>query len=155
MAEIENDSMSVSQENITGKATLVCSDGKIENIDLNILQNLKTIKNMLDDIDDNDDDNQNIEIPLELSVPVVQKIINFAKDNLDLLETVPDRITNLTESQLKYIPQDEDEIFELIKACNFLDFSYMLSVICKHIAFTIREMEPQQYHETVKELNNV
>ena len=139
MAEVE-------VQNESEMVKIICNDGDT-NVELGLLKHMKTLQNLFDDIDD---EVKEVSCPVEVSI--LNTIINFARDNIKDLDNELSRINDLTENQKKYIPEDFDELFKLIKTCNFLDFEYMLEVLSKKIAFTIRNMNSDDYHKIVKEM---
>jgi hypothetical protein len=128
--------------------TIIFSDGQIDNIKGKIIEHMGTFKNVIDDCDGGD--------PLLSPFPVaiMETIIDFARENINDLHTDVGRIKDLTEQQKKYIPTNLDEMFELFKAVNFLDFNYMLQVLSKSIAERIKMLSAKDTNQLWKGLEN-
>ena len=124
--------------------TIICSDRQIENIKGKIIEHMGTFKNILEDCDGDE--------PLQspFSVAIMETIIDFARENINDLHTNLGRIKDLTEQQKKYIPTNLDEMFELFKAVNFLDFNYMLQVLAKSIAERIKMLSAKDTNQLWK-----
>lgn len=124
--------------------TIICYGGQINNVEGEIIEHMGTFKNVIDDCDGDE--------PLQspFSTDIMGKIIDFSRENINDLHTDVGRINGLTEQQKKHIPTNLDEMFELFKAVNFLDFKYMLQVLSKSIAERIKMMSAKDTNQLLK-----
>lgn len=124
--------------------TIICFGGQIDNMEGEIIEHMGTFKNVIDDCDGDE--------PLQspFSVAIMETIIDFARENINDLHTELGRIKDLTEQQKKHIPTNLDEMFELFKAVNFLDFNYMFQVLSKSIAERIKILSAKDTNQLWK-----
>ena len=144
----KNYNISLKEKNKMAEATytIICSGGQIDNVEGEIIKHFKTLQNVIDDCDGDD--------PLQSPFPaaIMGTIIDFARKNMKDLHTDVGRINDLTEQQKQYIPTNLDEMFELFKAVNYLDFKYMLQVLSKSIAETIKKLSAKDTNKLWKDL---
>ena len=124
--------------------TIICYGGQIDNVEGEIIEHMGTFKNVIDDYDGD----ESLQSPF--STDIMGTIIDFARENINDLHTVLGRIKDLTEQQKKHIPTNLDEMFELVKVVNFLDFKYMLHILSKSIAERIKMLSVKDTNQLWK-----
>jgi hypothetical protein len=116
-------------------------------INLCDVEELLTIKNIMDDIDGDDD--ETIDIPIGvISSPTMKKIISFCENNRDETETETNPAETETETKEKNMVRDNeiteknkafmdiplDELYDLLIGSNFLNYPKLLKVCENTIA---------------------
>ena len=114
-------------------------------INLCDVEELLTIKNIMDDIDGDDD--ETIDIPIGvISSPTMKKIISFCEANPDETETETnptetetkekkmERDNEITEKNKDFMNIPLDELYDLLIGSNFLNYPKLLKVCEKTIA---------------------
>jgi hypothetical protein len=116
-------------------------------INLCDVEELLTIKNIMDDIDGGDD--ETIDIPIGvISSPTMKKIISFCETNRDETETETDTAETESDTNEKKVERDNeiteknkdfmnitlDELYDLLIGSNFLNYPKLLKVCEKTIA---------------------
>ena len=129
-----------------------CEGGNIQSVEPKIIKYFKVFQNVIDDVLE---DSNEIELNCPLEIVLVNKTIEFAKENYDNLNIEVNSIDDLSEIEKKYIPEDLNEHLELIKTCNFLQFDYMLEILCKSIGLKIRVMPAKEQKELLKHFNSI
>lgn len=135
-----------------------CKGGNIRFIEPKIIKYFNTFQNILDDIEEqseSDDieeqsESDEIELNCPLEVVLVNKTIEFAKENYHNLNNKINSIDDLSKIEKKYIPRDLNKHLDLIKTCNFLHFDYMLQILCKSLGLKIRIMPAIEQKKILK-----
>ena len=137
MAETINDTQ-------TEKTIIVEGNGGNVSFPKSIINLIPVLSNILEDVDD--ENQTNIPCP-NIDKKHLLIILLFAKTNKTEIESNSEisRITNLTENEKKFLPTEQNELFELLKVCNFLGFDYMVKIIGKHIGILIRESPNEEF----------
>jgi len=94
------------------------------------------IKGMLEDIPGSDEP-----IPLvheSCTFPIVEKIFEFLKMQLQFEKNHTDE-SEITEYEKKFVAMEDDEIFNMIMATNYLDIKKLLDLLCKAVAEEIKK----------------
>lgn len=116
---------------------LTSSDNEEYKIDKVVAQKSVLIKNMLEDISDTD-----APIPLpNVSSKILEKIIEWCtyhKDDPITEDNNETRNTEICEWDQKYIDVDQETLFDIILASNYLDIKPLLDVGCKTVANMIK-----------------
>ena len=126
-----------------------CKGGNIRFIEPKIIKYFNTFQNILDDIEEQSESDE-IELNCPLEVVLVNKTIEFAKENYDNLNNKINSIDDLSKIEKKYIPRDLNKHLDLIKTCNFLHFDYMLQILCKSLGLKIRIMPAIEQKKILK-----
>lgn len=134
---------------INNTIKIKCKGGNIRFIDPKIIKYFKTFQNILDDIEEQSDIDE-IELNCPLEVVLVNKTIEFAKENYENLNNEINSIDDLSKIEKKYIPRDLNKHLDLIKTCNFLEFNYMLEILCKSLGLKIRVMSAIEQKKILK-----
>ncbi|KAI8324226.1 putative E3 ubiquitin ligase complex SCF subunit sconC [Martensiomyces pterosporus] len=120
---------------------LQSSDGKEFEVEKSVAIQSTLIKNLLEDLDDNDDP-----IPLpNVTGKVLEKVIEFCdhhKDDppplKDDYDDVPKRSDDIEPWDERFIKVDQELLFELLLASNYMDIRPLLDLGCKTVANMIR-----------------
>ena len=107
----------------------------------------KTIENMLNDLADDD----NNVIPLSnVNLLMLEKVIEYCNYHTENpLKSVDDKVTeDIIPWDIKFCELDQQTLFELILAANFLDIKPLLDLTCKTVANMIKGKSPEEIRKT-------
>ncbi|KAI1094414.1 E3 ubiquitin ligase SCF complex, Skp subunit [Rostrohypoxylon terebratum] len=117
------------------------------------------IKNMLEDLGPNAD-GQTIPIP-NVTEPVLRKVIEWCEHHRnDPPATNEDesdnrkKTTDIDEWDQKFMQVDQEMLFEIILASNYLDIKALLDVGCKTVANMIKGKSPEEIRKTFNIVND-
>ena len=136
---------------------LVSQEGEQFTINTNIATMSELVKNMLDD-----DDTEIQEIPLpNVKANALRKVIEFCEHNHgDPLAQIEkplkssDMKENVSEWYAKFINLEQEVIFELILAANYMDIKPLLDLSCAKIACMIKGKTPEEIRQTFNIVND-
>ena len=125
---------------MTDKVKLLCSDGEEVEVDVDVAEKSVLIKGL---IDDSGTDEQ---IPLpNVKKPILEKVILFCthlKDHQAPEIEKPLRSTDMASVvdpwYAEYINLEQEVLFELIMASNYLDIKPLLELSCAKVASLIK-----------------
>ncbi|KAL9936921.1 hypothetical protein V8E36_004156 [Tilletia maclaganii] len=125
----------------TATIQLMTSDKETFNLDRDVAERSVMIKNMLEDIGE-----MSGPIPLaNVSGTVFKKIVEYCTHHRadppapqDDVEEARKRTTDISDWDSKFIQVDQEMLFEIILASNYLDIKPLLDVGCKHVANMIK-----------------
>jgi S-phase kinase-associated protein 1 len=147
-----------STENPT-KVTLMSNDGHPIEVDKDVAERSLLIKNMLEDLGEGAV-GQAIPIP-NVSEPVLRKVIEWCVHHRhDPPSTNDDetdnrkRTTDIDEWDQKFMQVDQEMLFEIILASNYLDIKALLDVGCKTVANMIKGKSPEEIRKTFNITND-
>ncbi|KAJ8624751.1 hypothetical protein MRB53_033281 [Persea americana] len=135
----------------TKKITLKSSDHEIFDVDEAVALQSETIKHM---IEDNCADNG---IPLpNVTGKILAKVIEFCKKHVGIPNDADDRST---EEELKkwdneFVKVDQDVLFDLILAANYLNIKSLLDLTCQTVADMIKGKTPEEIRKTFHIVND-
>ncbi|KAJ1958069.1 hypothetical protein GGI12_004835 [Dipsacomyces acuminosporus] len=120
---------------------LQSSDGKEFEVEKSVAIQSTLIKNLLEDLEDSDDP-----IPLpNVTGKVLEKVIEFCEHHKDDppplkddYDDVPKRSDDIEPWDERYIKVDQELLFELLLASNYMDIKPLLDLGCKTVANMIR-----------------
>jgi len=126
---------------------VLSSDGEQFTIDREVAIRSVLIKNMIEDVGESDNP-----IPLpNVSASVLKKVIEWCehhkKDPEPSAEDPDDarkRATEISDWDTKFINVDQEMLFEIILAANYLDIKPLLDVGCKSVANMIKGKQPEE-----------
>ncbi|TIB81979.1 hypothetical protein E3Q22_00645 [Wallemia mellicola] len=130
------------------RVNLLTSDNEQFTVDKDIAERSVLIKNMLEDIGESDHP-----IPLpNVTSNVFKKVLEYCdhhrKDPLPSSDESADdsrkRTTDINEWDQKFIQVDQEMLFEIILAANYLDIKPLLDVGCKTVANMIKGKTPEE-----------
>lgn len=115
---------------------LTTSDNEHFTVDRDIAERSVLIKQMIEDIGETD---QPIPLP-NVSSSVLAKVLEYCSHHRNDLPTTGDdademrrRATDISEWDAKFIQVDQEMLFEIILAANYLDIKSLLDVGCKTV----------------------
>jgi len=127
-------------------------------VKIGILSNLiKTIIKNDDDNEVEDDLDKNLEIPVvNITAPILRKVIEFIQyhfENGPMQEIEkPLKSGNLRDSvsewDANYIDLENDILFNIVLAANYLDIQSLLDLSCAKVATMIKGKSPEEIRKT-------
>jgi len=131
---------------------LTSSDGIDISVDKIVAQRSVLIKNLLDDLPDAS--SEPIPIP-NVNEAVLKKVMEWCEhhkadppasndDDSDSRK----KSTDIEEWDQKYMQVDQEMLFEIILAANYLDIKALLDVGCKTVANMIKGKSPEEIRKT-------
>ncbi|GAA5839214.1 hypothetical protein JCM3766R1_003144 [Sporobolomyces carnicolor] len=126
---------------------LVSSDNEEFEVEKDVATRSVLVKNMLEDVGESDHP-----IPLpNVSAQVLKKVLEWCehhkKDPEPLAEDIDDsrrKTTEISDWDAKFIQVDQEMLFEIILAANYLDIKPLLDVGCKTVANMIKGKQPEE-----------
>ncbi|KAJ9474992.1 Suppressor of kinetochore protein 1 [Pseudozyma hubeiensis] len=127
--------------------SLTTSDNEQFTVDRDVAERSVLIKQMLEDIGDTDQP-----IPLvNVSSNVLKKVLEYCSHHrgdppapADDAEESRRRTTDISDWDAKFIQVDQEMLFEIILAANYLDIKPLLDVGCKTVANMIKGKTPEE-----------
>ncbi|KAG6109174.1 E3 ubiquitin ligase complex SCF subunit scon-3 [Claviceps humidiphila] len=143
------------------KVWLASNDNAIIEVDRIVVERSMLIKNMLDDIGDEGISETNpIPIP-NVNEAVLRKVIEWCEHHRNDPPTTQDdesdgrrRTTDIEEWDQKFMQVDQEMLFEIILASNYLDIKPLLDVGCKTVANMIKGKSPEEIRKTFNITND-
>ncbi|KAL8287060.1 hypothetical protein RQP46_004066 [Phenoliferia psychrophenolica] len=137
--------------------TLSTSDNETFPVEKEVAIRSVLIKNMLDDLPESDN-----AIPLpNVSANVLRKVLDWCehhKKDPEPLETDSDdtrkKTTEISDWDQKFIQVDQEMLFEIILAANYLDIKPLLDVGCKTVANMIKGKQPEEIRKLFNIVND-
>jgi S-phase kinase-associated protein 1 len=128
------------------------TDGFIE-VEEKVARMSQTISNMLEDLGNSD-----LPVPLHnVSTKILTKVVEYCKYHTENPETqsADSQTTQTDKTALDISPWDknfceidQETLFELILAANFLDIKPLLDLTCKTVANMIKGKSPEEIRKT-------
>ncbi|KAL0077288.1 E3 ubiquitin ligase complex SCF subunit sconC [Phycomyces blakesleeanus] len=126
---------------------LLSSDSDSFTVDKEVAERSVLIKNMLEDIGESD-----APIPLpNVTAKVLKKVIEWCEHHREDPVTQDDqerRNTDIEEWDQKYMEVDQETLFDIILAANYLDIKPLLDVGCKTVANMIKGKSAEEIRKT-------
>ncbi|PWY85708.1 E3 ubiquitin ligase SCF complex, Skp subunit [Aspergillus sclerotioniger CBS 115572] len=130
--------------------TFVSADNVHIEVERDVAERSLLIKNMLEDLGDATE-----EIPIpNVNEPVLRKVIEWCRHHKnDPPSTTEDedsrrKTTDIDEWDQKFTQVDQEMLFEIILAANYLDIKGLLDVGCKTVANMIKGKSPEEIRKT-------
>lgn len=122
---------------------LVTNDNELFSAKRFIIEQSNVIKNMLEDCSDNPE--QPIPLP-NISSSVLKMVLEYCSHRHDFPDTGPrpHRLAEIGEWDRKFLTVDDEMLFEIIMAANYLDIKPLLDVSCKTITNKIKNSTPEE-----------
>jgi len=139
----------------TGPTTvnLTSSDGADITVDRQVVERSILIKNLLEDLPDQST-TESIPIP-NVNEAVLRKVLEWCEHHKnDPAASADDdsdsrkKSTDIEEWDQKYMAVDQEMLFEIILAANYLDIKALLDVGCKTVANMIKGKSPEEIRKT-------
>ncbi|WYZ40202.1 hypothetical protein EsH8_IV_000543 [Colletotrichum jinshuiense] len=130
-------------------------------VDRVVAERSMLIKNMLEDVGDDSISQENpIPIP-NVNEAVLRKVIEWCEHHRnDPVQTQDDendarkKTTEIEEWDQKFMQVDQEMLFEIILASNYLDIKPLLDVGCKTVANMIKGKSPEEIRKTFNITND-
>ncbi|KAK7940883.1 Skp1 family- dimerization domain-containing protein [Apiospora aurea] len=146
----------------TSETTIVrlqSNDNQVMDVDKAVAERSLLIKNMLEDLGDAAA-SEIIPIP-NVTEPVLRKVIDWCEhhrgdppaSNEEESDTRK-RTTEIEEWDQKFMQVDQEMLFEIILASNYLDIKPLLDVGCKTVANMIKGKSPEEIRKTFNITND-
>ncbi|KAK2628533.1 hypothetical protein QTJ16_001636 [Diplocarpon rosae] len=141
------------------KITLVSNDGVSITVDKQVAEKSMLIKNMIEDLGDAA---LNTDVPIpNVNEQVLKKVIEWCEhhksDPAALADDDSDsrkKTTDIEEWDQKFMQVDQEMLFEIILASNYLDIKPLLDVGCKTVANMIKGKSPEEIRKTFNITND-
>ncbi|KAH6654260.1 E3 ubiquitin ligase complex SCF subunit scon-3 [Truncatella angustata] len=141
------------------KVRLQSNDNAVIEVDKAVAERSLLIKNMLEDLGETAV-SQIIPIP-NVTEPVLRKVIEWCEHHRqDPAPTNEDdndnrkKTTEIDEWDQKFMQVDQEMLFEIILASNYLDIKPLLDVGCKTVANMIKGKSPEEIRKTFNITND-
>ncbi|KAG2174199.1 hypothetical protein INT43_004220 [Umbelopsis isabellina] len=135
---------------------LLSSDNETFTVDKQVAERSILIKNMLEDVGESD-----APIPLpNVTAKILKKVIDWCEhhrgDPVSQQEEINDRkrLTEIDEWDQKFMEVDQETLFEIILAANYLDIKPLLDIGCKTVANMIKGKSPEEIRRTFNIVND-
>jgi S-phase kinase-associated protein 1 len=134
---------------------LISSDGQKFEIEVELARTSKLIANLLDDSSETE------EIPVDqVSGKILQKVMDY----LNHIKTTPaTKIEKplkgefnecVSEWELSFIDLENEDLFDLMMAANFMEIKALLNLTCAKVASKIKGKNPDEAREAVGVVND-
>ncbi|MCJ1322988.1 hypothetical protein MMC15_008339 [Xylographa vitiligo] len=134
--------------------TLRSSDGVEMTVEKEVAERSMLIKNLLEDMTDGSTTDEAIPIA-NVNEAVLKKVIEWCTHHRsDPPATADDdsdsrkKTTDIEEWDQKFMQVDQEMLFEIILAANYLDIKALLDVGCKTVANMIKGKSPEEIRKT-------
>ncbi|KAJ5643020.1 E3 ubiquitin ligase complex SCF subunit sconC [Penicillium longicatenatum] len=130
--------------------SLMSSDDALVTVERAVAERSILIKNMLEDLGDS---GEAIPIP-NVNETVLKKVIEWCDHHKNDPPTAGDdddnrrKTTDIDEWDQKFMQVDQEMLFEVILAANYLDIKALLDVGCKTVANMIKGKSPEEIRKT-------
>jgi len=143
------------------KVWLQSSDNVSIEVDRAVAERSMLIKNLLDDLG-SDSISQSNAIPIQnVNEAVLRKVIEWCDHHRNDPQQNPDdesdarkKTTEIEEWDQKFMQVDQEMLFEIILAANYLDIKPLLDVGCKTVANMIKGKSPEEIRKTFNITND-
>lgn len=143
------------------KIWLVSNDNATMEVDRAVVERSMLLKNMLEDLGGADVSLENpIPIP-NVNEAVLRKVVEWCEHHRNDPVAAPDdesdarkKTTDIEEWDQKFMQVDQEMLFEIILASNFLDIKPLLDVGCKTVANMIKGKSPEEIRKTFNITND-
>ncbi|ORX47027.1 E3 ubiquitin ligase complex SCF subunit sconC [Hesseltinella vesiculosa] len=133
---------------------LLSSDSEDFTVAKEVAERSMLIKNMLEDVGDNDNP-----IPLpNVTAKILRKVIEWCEHHLGDPVTNDEnerRNTEIDEWDQKFMEVDQETLFDIILAANYLDIKPLLDVGCKTVANMIKGKTAEEIRKIFNIVNDL
>jgi len=141
------------------KLTLQSNDGASVAVDRDVAERSVLIKNLIEDMGE---EALTAPIPIpNVNEPVLRKVIEWCEHHrTDPPQANDDendnrkKTTDIDEWDQKFMQVDQEMLFEIILASNYLDIKALLDVGCKTVANMIKGKSPEEIRKTFNITND-
>ncbi|CAF3440511.1 E3 ubiquitin ligase complex SCF subunit scon-3 [Fusarium graminearum] len=142
------------------KVWLASNDSANIEVDRVVAERSMLIKNMLEDVGDEITQGNPIPIP-NVNEAVLRKVIEWCDHHRNDPPQAQDdesdarkKTTDIEEWDQKFMQVDQEMLFEIILASNYLDIKPLLDVGCKTVANMIKGKAPEEIRKTFNITND-
>jgi len=139
--------------------TLQSNDGVAVTIKRKVAERSMLIKNMMEDLGEGANDTA-VPIP-NVNEQVLKKVIEWCEHHQNDPPATQDddsdsrkKTTDIEEWDQKFMQVDQEMLFEIILASNYLDIKPLLDVGCKTVANMIKGKSPEEIRKTFNITND-
>jgi len=148
----------MSAEATTNTITLVSNDNVPIKVDRQVAMKSVLIKNMIDDLGEG----ATTDVPIpNVNESVLKKVIEWCEHHKNDATPIGDddsdsrkKTTDIEEWDQKFMQVDQEMLFEIILASNYLDIKPLLDVGCKTVANMIKGKSPEEIRKTFNITND-
>ncbi|TPX15546.1 uncharacterized protein E0L32_004244 [Thyridium curvatum] len=142
------------------KVTLQSSDGDKVEVDRPVAERSILLKNMIEDLGEDMIAQQVVPLP-NVNSAVLKKVIEWCEHHRNDPPSTGDeenesrrRTTDIDEWDQKFMQVDQEMLFEIILAANYMDIKNLLDVGCKTVANMIKGKSPEEIRKTFNITND-
>ncbi|KAK0732817.1 Skp1 family, dimerization domain-containing protein [Apiosordaria backusii] len=142
------------------KIVLESNEGAKIQVDRIVAERSVLIKNLIDDLGEEAVLAEPIPIP-NVNTQVLRKVIDWCTHHKnDAAQSADDdndnrkKTTDIDEWDQKFMQVDQEMLFEIILAANYLDIKQLLDVGCKTVANMIKGKSPEEIRKTFNITND-
>jgi len=142
------------------KVLLQSSDGVQVQVDREVAERSILLKNMIEDLGEENVGSQPVPLP-NVNEAVLRKVIEWCEHHRkDPIQTNDDesesrkKTTDIEEWDQKFMQVDQEMLFEIILAANYMDIKNLLDVGCKTVANMIKGKSPEEIRKTFNITND-
>ncbi|KAK4152844.1 Skp1 family, dimerization domain-containing protein [Chaetomidium leptoderma] len=150
----------MSADKNTQKVTLTSNEGSTIEVDRVVAERSMLIKNLIEDLGDDAIASSPIPIP-NVNDPVLRKVVEWCEHHRnDAAQSADDdndnrkKTTDIDEWDQKFMQVDQEMLFEIILAANYMDIKALLDVGCKTVANMIKGKSPEEIRKTFNITND-
>lgn len=147
-------------ESSSVKITLKANDSSLHPVDHDVAIRSLLIKNMIEDLGMDMATGEPVPLP-NVSGPVLEKILEWCEHHRNDPPPTADedtesrkKTTEIDEWDQKYMQVDQEMLFEIILAANYMDIKALLDVGCKTVANMIKGKSPEEIRKTFNITND-
>jgi S-phase kinase-associated protein 1 len=140
--------------------SLQSNDGAVIPVDRQVAERSMLIKNMMEDLGEDAALAQAVPIP-NVNESVLKKVIEWCEHHKNDPPAPSDddsdsrkKTTDIEEWDQKFMQVDQEMLFEIILASNYLDIKPLLDVGCKTVANMIKGKSPEEIRKTFNITND-
>ncbi|KAL2017134.1 hypothetical protein VTK56DRAFT_2556 [Thermocarpiscus australiensis] len=149
----------MSTDKANQKLILQSNENTTIEVDRVVAERSLLIKNLIEDLGD-EAVNSPIPIP-NVNDPVLRKVVEWCEHHRnDAVQSADDdsdnrkKTTDIDEWDQKFMQVDQEMLFEIILAANYLDIKALLDVGCKTVANMIKGKSPEEIRKTFNITND-
>ncbi|KAK2066868.1 hypothetical protein P8C59_000648 [Phyllachora maydis] len=142
------------------KVTLTSNDNATITVDRAVAERSVLIKNLIEDLGEEAIASTPIPIP-NVNEPVLRKVVEWCEHHRNDPPSTGDddgdtrkKTTDIDEWDQKFMQVDQEMLFEIILASNYLDIKALLDVGCKTVANMIKGKSPEEIRKTFNITND-